>query len=141
MVRLGEEAEKQRQWNLSMVSIPPWYDWEHFFYVPNRLVYRFQFHHGTIGRYIRTDKTIRGCDVSIPPWYDWERDVERICITSKGVSIPPWYDWELILIDDDTGLDAFQFHHGTIGRVLNRLNKCSLISFNSTMVRLGGTYS
>ena len=40
-------------------------------------------------------------------------------------------------MDPDSPVMKFQFHHGTIGRMLNNYSSVILNNFNSTTVRLG----
>ncbi len=43
---------------LKWISIPLWYDYKHYFFVPNRILWEFQFLYGTIIR--RLDKFFKG---------------------------------------------------------------------------------
>ena len=98
----------------------------------------FQFHFGTIESLIDSF-ILLSTRISIPLWYDWKvrgeesfrkrRDFNSTLVRLKGIysacvwyyfviSIPLWYDWKShnFLIKQVTSL--FQFHFGTIERVL-----------------------
>ncbi len=99
------------------VSIPAWYDWEPFNTFQSTNLNRFQFQLGTIGRGNGVTTAV-SAEVSIPAWYDWE----RYCICFSNYA------------------NKFQFQLGTIGSSCQVNFFESLLSFNSSLVRLGVLY-
>ena len=75
----------------------------------------FQFQYGAIGRILLFFILIMRDHVSIPVWCDWER-VETLIVEYRHV---------------------FQFQYGAIGSKHQQHLCCLMLSFNSSMVRLG----
>ena len=124
---------------LLKVSIPLWYDWELFV----------------------TEKKFPLVPVSIPLWYDWEKFeltvwlVPLVCFNSTLVRLGVlncqweiyaiWFQFHfgtigsIIFLMLCISVELFQFHFGTIGSMIEVINNVGGWSFNSTLVRLGGS--
>jgi len=123
---------------------------------------RFQFHFGSIGRFIGGEQLDELCHVSIPLWFDWKlataspalkRQEQQRIVGSIGswpqpasrlpttpVSIPLWFDWKTVKIIAFDGVSMFQFHFGSIGRFKHVPKGFpEFACFNSTLVRLEAT--
>ncbi len=163
------------------VSIPLWFDWK----LPRRsdVTSAFPCFNSTLVRLEEwAQEWKRSMEiVSIPLWFDWKTFSVIINWIWSFVSIPLWFDWKIGIYDEkpratlsfnstlvrleaselpvDIALDLlFQFHFGSIGRLLNTTEllpysevsiplwfdwkcwlaylSCFLTGFNSSMVRL-----
>ena len=138
---IGRFCAKHLRFATTRVSIPVWFDWESFYYIFNYVAF----------------------NVSIPVWFDWEN-----VLTTTMLPFSTGFNSSMVRLGADgslshTGMSAvFQFQYGSIGRLPphtartspERVSipvwfdwepaRCSNMaqcvrSFNSSMVRLGGT--
>ena len=102
------------------ISIPLRYDCEELHATVQKAITEFQFHLGTIVS-IWSMNTYAWYLISIPLRYDCEFKRFVLLYVCKRISIPLRYDCEPSYLISQLQVFKFQFHLGTIVRLINKL--------------------